>query len=32
MLVELCVGNYETSNGLENGVVGIFEEKQFENL
>ncbi len=32
MLVELCVGNYETSNDLENGVVGIFEEKQFENL
>jgi hypothetical protein len=26
MLVELCVGNYETSNGLENGVVGIFED------
>jgi hypothetical protein len=25
MLVELCVGNYETSNGLENNVAGIFE-------
>ncbi len=25
ILVELCVGNYETSNGLENDVAGIFE-------
>jgi hypothetical protein len=23
--VELCVANYETSNGLVNGVDGIFE-------
>jgi len=26
MLVDLCVGNYETSNGLENGVTRIFED------
>jgi len=25
MLVELCVGNYATSNGLLNGVDGIFK-------
>ncbi len=25
MLVELCAWNYETSNGLVNGVNGIFE-------
>jgi len=25
MLVELCVGNYATSNGLLNGVNGIFK-------
>ncbi len=25
MLVELCVGNYATSNGLVNGVNGIFK-------
>jgi len=25
MLVELCAGNYATSNGLVNGVDGIFE-------
>jgi hypothetical protein len=25
-LVELCVGNYETSNGLVNGVDGIFQD------
>ncbi len=24
MLVELCAGNYETSDGLVNGVDGIF--------
>jgi hypothetical protein len=26
MLVELCGRNYETSNGLVNGVNGIFED------
>jgi hypothetical protein len=26
MIVELCVGNYETSDGLVNGVDGIFED------
>jgi hypothetical protein len=26
MLVELCAWNYETSNGLVNGVDGIFED------
>jgi hypothetical protein len=26
MLVELCVGNYATSNGLVNGVDGIFKD------
>jgi hypothetical protein len=26
MLVDLCAGNYETSNGLENGVTRIFED------
>jgi hypothetical protein len=26
MLVELCVGNYETSNGFVNGVDGIFQD------
>jgi hypothetical protein len=26
MLVELCVGNYETSNGLINGANGIFQD------
>jgi hypothetical protein len=25
MLVELCVGNYATPNGLVNGVDGIFK-------
>jgi hypothetical protein len=25
MLVELCVENYATSNGLVNGVAGIFK-------
>jgi hypothetical protein len=25
MLVELCVGNYATSNGLVNGADGIFK-------
>jgi len=25
MLVELCVGNYATSNGLLNGANGIFK-------
>jgi hypothetical protein len=25
MLVKLCVGNYETSNGLVNGANGIFQ-------
>jgi hypothetical protein len=25
MLVELCAGNYETFDGLENGVDGTFE-------
>jgi hypothetical protein len=34
MLMELCVGNYETSNGFVNGVNGIFEnlQKLFQNL
>jgi hypothetical protein len=26
MLVELCVGNYWTSDGLVDGVDGIFED------
>jgi len=26
MLVELCVVNYETSNGLINGANGIFQD------
>jgi hypothetical protein len=26
MLVELCVGNYATSNGLVNGVNGTFQD------
>jgi hypothetical protein len=26
MLVELCVGNYETFNGLVNGAYGIFKD------
>jgi hypothetical protein len=26
MIVELCVGNYETFNGLVNGAYGIFKD------
>jgi len=34
MLVELCARNYETLDGLVNGVDGIFEDftKLFQNL
>jgi hypothetical protein len=34
MLVELCARNYETSNGLVNGIDRIFEDftKKIQNM
>jgi hypothetical protein len=32
MLVELCVSNYATSNGLVNGIDDIFKDQQYHNM